>query len=186
MGFHTYDPERAPALEDESRYERVSVEELLGLFDPDPDDGVVDVGSGTGFYTDDVAAHVGTVCGVDVQPEMHVRYREKGVPENVALLAASADALPFRSGRVDAAFSTMTYHEFATPDALAELFRVLVPGGRVGVADWTRAGPGDDGPPLDHRYDVSTAADAFRAAGFDVERATERHRTFALAARKPE
>jgi len=182
MGFHTFPVERADALEDRSRYEHLSVEELLGLLDPDPEDVVADLGSGTGFYTDDVAPHVGRVLAVDVQRAMHERYRSKGVPENVHLLTAVGDALPVRDGALDAVFSTMTYHEFAGEAASAELARVLGPDGRLAIADWSAAGIGADGPPLAERYDAATAAEHLEAAGFTVERAADRRETFVLAA----
>ncbi|WP_139136090.1 class I SAM-dependent methyltransferase, partial [Haladaptatus sp. W1] len=90
---------------------------------------VADLGSGTGFYTDDVAsfgeASNVSVYAVDMQDAMHDYYREKGVPENVALVTATIDDLPFDDDELDAAFSTMTFHEFASEDALAEVGRVL-------------------------------------------------------------
>jgi len=182
MGFHTFPVERADALEDRSRYEHLSVDELLGLLAPDPEDVVADLGSGTGFYTDDVAPHVARVLAVDVQRAMHDRYRTKGVPETVHLLTAVGDALPVRDGALDAVFSTMTYHEFAGEAASAELARVLAPGGRLAIADWSAAGTGADGPPLAERYDAATATDHLEAAGFTVERAADRRETFVLAA----
>jgi len=110
---------------------------------------VADLGSGTGFYTDDVASHVETVYGVDVQAEMHAFYREKGVPENVDLVESDVAVLPFDDGDLDAAFSTMTYHEFASDDAIAELARVIRSDGRLALFDWSAAGDGDHGPPAD-------------------------------------
>ncbi|MFB6184249.1 MAG: class I SAM-dependent methyltransferase [Haloarculaceae archaeon] len=183
MGFHTFDAERAANLNDPARYEYLSVDELLALLTPAPDDRVLDLGSGTGFYTDDVAAHVGSVVGVDVQATMHRRYRARGVPSNVDLVTAEASALPFADGVFDAVFSTMTYHEFADEVALAELRRVLGPDGRLAIGDWTAAGKGARGPPLIERFDAATATDHLRDAGFDVVRAVDRRETFVVAAR---
>lgn len=182
MGFHTFEMERADALEDPSRYEYVSVDELLALFEPA---GIVaDLGSGTGFYTDDVAPYAETVHAVDVQGEMHEFYNEKGAPDNVAFVTAEVADLPFADDALDGAFSTMTYHEFATDEALAELARVLRPGGLVGIADWSAEGDGDAGPPRAERFAASDAREAFTSAGFDVERAAERRETFVLRARR--
>ncbi|PSP82856.1 SAM-dependent methyltransferase [Halobacteriales archaeon QS_1_68_17] len=182
MGFHTFPPERADALDDVSRYRFVSVDELLALFDPGPDQRILDVGSGTGFYTDDVATAAGSVVALDLQQEMGRRYREKGLPGNAAPVTAPVEALPLRTGAVDGAFSTMTYHEFASDAALAELARVLADGARLGVADWTAAGEGRDGPPLDERYAADDAASRLRSHGFAVERAEDRRETFVLSA----
>jgi ubiquinone/menaquinone biosynthesis C-methylase UbiE len=186
MGFHTFDPEGAERLEDPTRYAYLSVEELVALFDPGPDDVVADLGSGTGFYTDDVAPYAGTVYAVDVQPEMHAAYREKGVPANVELTTAAVDDLPFADDQLDGAYSTMTYHEFASEAALAEVARVIAPGGRLGIGDWTATGPGRDGPPTAERFDAAAARAALDDAGFEVERCEDRRETFVAAARLPD
>ncbi|AHG02279.1 S-adenosylmethionine-dependent methyltransferase (plasmid) [Halostagnicola larsenii XH-48] len=181
MGYHTFDASRADKLERAGRrYRFLSAEELLWALSLSPDDTVADLGSGTGFFTDDVAPHAGTVYAVDVQAEMHEYYREKGVPETVDLVTSDVSDLPFDDGAIDVAFSTMTYHEFASEDALAEIRRVLASGGRLVVVDWSATGPGDDGPPVDERYSADEAADALRAAGFDIEYEDTRLETFLL------
>lgn len=45
MGFHTYPVERAPGLEEPSRYRYLSREELLSALDLRGDEQVVDLGS---------------------------------------------------------------------------------------------------------------------------------------------
>ena len=184
MGFHTYDVERADRLEDPDRFRYCSAEELVAALAAPADATVADLGSGTGFYTDVVAARVGRCFAVDVQPEMHDLYREKGVPGNVELVAAGVAALPFEDGALEAAFSTMTYHEYADADALAELARVVRPGGRVVTVDWSATGAGGEGPPTDERFDVGDAASAFGDAGFTVQRAETREETFLLVVRR--
>ena len=217
MGFHTFDPESADRLEDESRYRYCSREELVGALglgsareesaaavDSDPDDEatIADLGSGTGFYTDDVAPFAGEVKAVDVQDEMHELYREKGVPENVELVTADIGDLPFGDGELDAAFSTMTFHEFAGSgseddeggemnastevDAGSEVAvtRVLRDGGRFVVADWTANGDGESGPPVSERYDCDEAVELLENAGFGIVRADERPETFLIIAER--
>jgi ubiquinone/menaquinone biosynthesis C-methylase UbiE len=183
MGFHTFDVDRATELDDPSRYAYLSADELLALFSPGTGDAVADLGSGTGFYTTDVAPYAETVYAVDVQPEMHDLYREKDVPESVSFVTAEVADLPFGDDALDAAFSTMTYHEFAGEAALTELARVLRPGGRLGIGDWTSAGEGAAGPPLEERFDAATAREQLEAVGFDVMRTEDRRETFVLAAR---
>lgn len=183
MGFHTYPIERAPELEDPSRYRYCSREELVGMLALSGDETVVDLGSGTGFYTNDVAPFAKRVYGVDLQEEMHDIYREKGVPENVRLVTADVSDLPFADGECDGAVTTMTYHEFYSEAALAEVRRVLHPEGRFVIVDWSRAGGGEDGPSTDERYDLETTREQLSDAGFTVEEGTERPETFVLVAR---
>lgn len=182
MGFHTYSVERAPELEDPSRYRYCSREELLELLSLDGTQTIVDLGSGTGFYTDDIAPFAERVYGVDVQEEMHEIYREKGVPENVTLATADVADLPLEDGECDAAVTTMTYHEFFSEGALAEVRRVLGPSGRFVIVDWSRAGDGEDGPPVEERYDLETAREQLSEAGFSIEKGAERPETFVLVA----
>ena len=180
VGFHTFDPSGADRLDDVSRFRFCSREELLGWL---PRSGtVLDVGSGTGFYTDEVAPYVDRLVALDVQAEMHAHHRENGVAANVSLVTGDAGSLPFRTGVLAGAFSTMTFHETATEQALTELRRVLAPGGRFVVVDWSSAGTGERGPPLAERFDAEAAGDLLRVAGFSLDCLRERTETFAAVA----
>jgi ubiquinone/menaquinone biosynthesis C-methylase UbiE len=185
MGFHTFDVGRADALEDESRFRFCSREELLGLLGANREQVLLDLGSGTGFYTRELAPHVGRVYAVDVQQAMGARHRAEGVPENVHLVTGAADALPLVTDAVDAAYSTMTFHEFAGESSLAELARVVAPGGRLVTVDWSRTGDGEAGPPREERFGLGRAIELLADAGFAVERATDRAETFVCTARAP-
>jgi SAM-dependent methyltransferase len=184
MGFHTFPVDRADALDDPARYRFCSREELLEMLDVAADAVVADLGSGTGFYTDDVAPFVGTVYGVDVQSEMHDIHRENGVAENVELVAANVDSLPFDDDELDGAYSTMTHHEYASDETMAELARVIRPGGRVVTVDWSATGTGEDGPDPDERFGPEDVREQFEAAGFTVERVHDRPETLAVVARR--
>lgn len=182
MGFHTYPVERAPELDDPSRYRYCSREELLGMLALDGSETVVDLGSGTGFYTDDIAPFAEQVYAVDLQAEMHEIYRKKGVPENVSFVTADVADLPIEDGDCEAAVTTMTYHEFYSEEALAEVKRVLGPEGRFVIADWSAAGSGESGPTTDERYDLASTRTQLEDAGFAVEYGTERPETFVVVA----
>ncbi|WP_340099314.1 class I SAM-dependent methyltransferase [Salinibaculum salinum] len=183
MGFHTFDPERADRLEDATRFRFCSREELLGPLPRGPDATVLDVGSGTGFYTDEIAPFVGRVLALDVQREMHGKYHTKGIPANVSPVTANAESLPLADGTVGGAFSTMTFHESTTPDALAELKRVLTASAPFVVVDWSGDGSGESGPPVEERFDAERARDLLTDAGFTVETDEERSETFRVVAR---
>lgn len=183
MGHHTFDADRAEQLEEaQQRYRQFSAEELLWALSADGDDTVADLGSGTGFYTDDVAPSVGQVYAVDIQEAMHDYYREKGVPDNVDLVTSGIDDLPLETDSLDAAFSTMTYHEFAGEQALRELSRVLHSQGTMVIADWAATGSGSHGPPVDERFSATEAAEALRQHGFKIEFEAVRPETFLLIA----
>ncbi|SEH17912.1 Methyltransferase domain-containing protein [Natronorubrum sediminis] len=196
MGFHTFPVERADKLEDPSRYRFCSREELIEMLgleagtnadadaDADADLVVADLGSGTGFYSRDVAPFVDTLYGVDIQAEMHERHREEGVPETVELVTAGIDSLPFDDGELDGAFSTMTHHEYATAETMAELARVIRTDGRLVTVDWSATGTGDEGPSMDERFGPDEVSRQLEDAGFSVERVHDRPETFAIVAER--
>ncbi|MEY7851096.1 class I SAM-dependent methyltransferase [Natrarchaeobius sp. A-rgal3] len=184
MGFHTFPIDRADALEDPTRYRFCSREELIEMLDVGSDATVADLGSGTGFFTREVAPFVDTVYAVDVQAAMHERHREAGVAENVELLTTEVDSLPFDDSELDAAFSTMTHHEYATDEALLEIARVIRTGGRLVTVDWSASGTGADGPPVDERFGPNEAVNQLEEAGFTVERVHDRPETMAIVVRR--
>ena len=104
---------------------------------------VVDVGCGTGFLVSEMAAVVGEsghLAGVDFSQDMLdvASKRCESLPQ-VTLRQGSADALPLEDASFDAASCTQVL--LYVPDlqkSIAELARVLKPGGRLAVieTDW--------------------------------------------------
>ena len=105
---------------------------------------VLDLGSGAG--TDSlVAAQMvgasGSVTGIDMTPEMLAAARaaaaEMGAG-NVEFVEGEAERLPFGDGSFDVVISNGVIDLIPDKDAVfAELHRVLVPGGRLQLADVT-------------------------------------------------
>lgn len=182
---HTFDPAAADKLEDVIRYRYLSRDELVGALDPTDDDDVIDLGSGTGFYTRDVAPYVGTLRAVDLQSDMHEHFRSVGIPENVEVVTAGVADMPFDDSSLDAAYSTMTFHEIVSDESLAEIRRVLRPGARFVVVDWSKEGEEERGPPREARYGPEEAAHRLAEAGFDVENWSGRPETFLVTATAP-
>ncbi|TQQ79402.1 class I SAM-dependent methyltransferase [Halonotius roseus] len=184
MGFHTFDPAKAARLDDESRYQFCSRDELLGALAAGggADDHLLDLGSGTGFYTTALAPFFDRVSAVDIQPEMHDHFRDNGVPANVSLVESSTDSLPLADSSVDAVVSTMTAHELPLAATLTELRRVLDADGRLVIVDWSAEGRGEAGPPRSERLGAADLRESLTEAGFSVERAEERGETLLIAA----
>lgn len=182
MGFHTFDPEKLEGLADPSRFRYCSREELLQQLPTGPEVRLLDVGSGSGFYTDEIAPSVGEVVALDVQQAMHRAYVDRGLPDGVHPVTADADSLPCRDHSFDAAFSTMTFHESTTERSLAELYRVLESGAPAVIVDWSAGGNGESGPPVSERFDAEEARDLLTDAGFEIRTAAERSETFMIVA----
>lgn len=101
---------------------------------------VLDVGSGPGMLAKEMAEIVGSsgvVSGIDMSEPMISLCRQRCVEQEWAdFQVGHATALPFEAGVFDVAVATQVYEY--VPDvelALAELFRVLRPGGRAFILD---------------------------------------------------
>ena len=111
---------------------------------PQPGDEVLDVGCGPGFYVVDILDIVGangSVTGVDASAAMlAIAGRKAGDRPNVRLLEGEATKLPVGDASVDRAISVQVFEYLSDVDAaLAELMRVVRPGGRVVIwdIDWS-------------------------------------------------
>ncbi|MEU2351090.1 class I SAM-dependent methyltransferase [Modestobacter sp. NPDC049651] len=97
---------------------------------------VLELGAGTGLFTDQLLAAGHEVLAVDPSAEMldQLRARHPQVPTQVG----GAEAVPLADASVDAVVAAQAAHWFDPGPAAAELRRVLRPGGVVGFVWNTR------------------------------------------------
>lgn len=136
---------------------RARLERLLAL---DGSEHALDVGTGAGALAIALAPLVAEVVGVDVDAELLDEARRRSPPAT-AYLEADAVALPFDAGAFDLVGSAGMLHHMPHPDrALAEMARVLRPGGTMLVGDrLATADAGAARPPahVEHAHGPSTA-----------------------------
>lgn len=128
-------------------------ERSFGLLEPRPGAVLLDVGCGTGDDARALAARVapgGRVIGVDASAAMVAEAGRRGAAPGVEFLVADAARLGLPDDEVDGARAERTLQHLERPaGAVAEMARVVRPGGRVVIAepDWATlvADPGDPG-----------------------------------------
>jgi ubiquinone/menaquinone biosynthesis C-methylase UbiE len=94
---------------------------------------VADIGSGKGRFARLVKERypAASVVAVDLAEAMLTH-----VPEGVHRIAASMTSLPIATGSCDAAYATESLeHAVDIPAAVAELARIVKPGGRIAIID---------------------------------------------------
>jgi ubiquinone/menaquinone biosynthesis C-methylase UbiE len=92
---------------------------------------VLDLGAGTGKLTRQLVATGAHVIAVEPGQKMLAQLR-RVVPQAEALLGA-AEEIPLPDSAVDVVTAGQSFHWFRADDALAEIQRVLRPGGGLGL-----------------------------------------------------
>lgn len=136
---------------------------------PDRVARAVDLGAGTGALTRLLTERADEVVAVEPDPRMRQVLAER-VPTAKALEGRGED-IPLPNGSADAVLASSSWHWMEPGATLAEVHRVLVPGGVLGVI-WS--GPDAEGPFLSQAKELlrSSLGDGSRLSGFlgDAER----------------
>jgi SAM-dependent methyltransferase len=158
---------------------------------------VLDLGAGTGKLTRVLAARYARVIAVEPLDELRAILAER-VPE-ADVREGTAEEIPVADAEVDGVFAGQAFHWFANDNAVAEIARVLRPGGVLAVL-WNHAIEPSPLPPdyrarLTQLHDegrpAQTEPDVLARSGFfgdeteeyvDHEQASERENVLAFAA----
>lgn len=165
----------------------------IDALDLRPGSRVLDVGSGPGFVSLALAERVGsqgTVYALDRSADalayLERLQAERGVGQ-IRRFVADAATFDLPGQAVDAALVTMVLHHTDDPAAiLANVHRLLVPGGRAMVAEFHPDGPCEHGPPREERLSEVQVRQWCEAAGFVILeccRQTPEH--YSLSIRRP-
>jgi SAM-dependent methyltransferase len=139
------DPRAAAGFGDADVYERgrpdypdAAVDHAFSVLGLHAGARVLDIGAGTGKLTRSLLARAASV--VAVEPLGGMRARLEALLPQAESHPGTAEDLPLADGAVHAAFVGEAFHWFDTPAALAEIARVVRPGGGLAllwnVARW--------------------------------------------------
>lgn len=130
-------PELAATYEEASTYQFNHGKILIGALDIAAGERVLDIGSGTGrlgAFVADLVGPSGQVVGVDPLPLRVEIAQQKGKGNFEARVGRAEDLTQFGDASFDVVYLNSVFHWVGDkPRALAEIFRVLKPGGRLGL-----------------------------------------------------
>src|SRR5438105_2788387 len=135
------------ALEDRARMPtyRAMFRTLIDLIAPRPGEAILDIGCGAGSLDRLLAQRVGPenlaganpITAIDMNPfwlrEAEALAAEEGLVGAIRFLPGNAEAVPFPDCSFDAVFSVTVLEECDADRAIAEMIRVVRPGGRIGI-----------------------------------------------------
>jgi SAM-dependent methyltransferase len=120
---------------------------------------VLDVGCGTGSLALSLPeiANIASVTGVDLTPDFVEYARARNADPRVGFQLGDARDLPFEDNSFDRAFSLLVLHFIPDAErAVAEMRRVVRPGGTVAAAVWDSYG---GQPHIRMMWDIAAALD---------------------------
>src|SRR5215216_6375260 len=140
---------------------------------------VLDLAAGTGKLTRELVPRFATVIAVEPLDGMRA-VLERVVP-GARAVAGTAEAIPLEDASVDAVVASEAFHWFDPEPAVAEMARVLRPGGGV-AALYNRYVP----PPERWHEELRMVFEAHRLPSDDIDAFDVRPWTQALAAHFPD
>jgi ubiquinone/menaquinone biosynthesis C-methylase UbiE len=173
-----FDQQHAGRLEEPARLEALPPSAVVSLLRLRGAETVVDYGAGTGIYTVAVAEALprGRVIAVEALSRLADMLRTKITPdlaERLEVVEKDDNAVPAADAVADRVLMVdVLHHLYDQPGALAEVVRLLRPGGLFVVVDWgDRERP--VGPPPGHVLGLSAVRDIIREMGLDEIEAHE-------------
>jgi ubiquinone/menaquinone biosynthesis C-methylase UbiE len=141
-----------------------------------PEDDLLEVACGNGYFLRKYASHVHSIAGLDLS-ELAVKLAVKKNQDRVAagtakFVQGEAAQLPWEDNKFSAAISMGSFPGFPKPlDTLKELYRVLRPAGRAVISiEWNAEDGKDHSKEVEkYGYQIWSEADVrnmFKEAGF--------------------
>ena len=167
-----FNPKHHSALSNAEREAQWQPMRLLQNLNIQPNQTVLDLGCGPGFWTLPLAEIVGPqglVWGLDVSQEMLDSLAERHPPAQVCPLLSELPQINLPKTSLDWIWGAFVIHEVEPLSGLiSEIRRVLRPNGQIGLLDWRPDAIHDNGPPRHHRLDPEIVRHALRESGFHL------------------
>jgi len=172
---HKFNPAHKSSLHSQERLASMPPGETLINLGLEKDDIFVDVGCGTGYFTEgavSIISDTSRIYALDTSSEMLEALKERlsdlSVPGLDRLNTVQTAEYDFKVPDNTATFCILSFvlHEVDDKSRfLLEGKRIVQPGGTLAVIEWERK-PTVHGPPMDHRLEKSRVAKWFVETGF--------------------
>lgn len=94
-----------------------------------PEQKVLELGCGEGYFTKEIIKSNATVVAIDISPDLLNKARQNITDSNVKFVEENAYAMSFKDGEFDGVVGSSVLHHLDIERAISEIYRVLLPGG---------------------------------------------------------
>jgi ubiquinone/menaquinone biosynthesis C-methylase UbiE len=108
---------------------------LVNAAGVEPGARVLELGCGTGEYTERIARTGAFLVALDLVPDLLRVAASRALPTTTQLVLGDAESLPFPDSSFDAVVGNAVLHHLRLDSALDEIRRVLRPGGRCAFTE---------------------------------------------------
>ena len=167
------------------------LEQFVEIAKPQPNERLLDLGGGTGRMSNRLMGKVKESVVLDSSHGMLVQARKKGCPR---IVRGRSEELPFSEDSFQIVMCVDAFHHFTGQDrCLAEINRVLAPGGRVFFQDFDAARPSVKAMSIIERllgghsscWRPQELRDGLLSQGFRVSREERERLSYSLLMEKP-
>ncbi len=140
-------------------------------------DTIADFGAGSGYFLRALSLRVGSgkVYACELQKPLVEKISEQARSQHLTNVyplwcdLEEKEGIPIKDGMIDVGILVNVLFLLEDkPTACAEMYRLIRPGGRLMVIDWTDSF-GGLGPVADHVYDETATKSLFESCGFVLE-----------------
>lgn len=170
--MHRFPFENIAKLDSDERRQILPPEKVLSLLNLQPNDVLLDIGAGIGYFTfpaADILSEEGKVLAVDVSEQMIAELKRRAEGRaNITFICADAEQIPLPDEIADKVLMAFVLHEVSNRNrALQEIARLLKIDGIALIAEWEKTdSPG--GPPLEHRISSSEMRELIASSPLEI------------------
>ncbi len=155
-----FDPQKREILNNPERLNVLDPQKIWEFINIKSPHKIVDIGAGTAFITAALSNYApgAHVEAFDIEPVMVDEMSNNlGKYSNITPHLMEENKLPLPDEFADLVWMINLYHELNKPYILLrEIKRVLKPGGKLLIIDWSKKPESEEmGPPIEHRVDES-------------------------------
>lgn len=170
---HIFKPENMNKLDSDERRKSLPPEKVLNFMNIQPNDKLLDIGTGIGYFAIPALKYVGNegkVIAIDLSKDM-LDELQKRLPENtqnIETVLCDADKIILNEKNINKVLMAFVFHEIENKtDYLNQLKQYLVKNGEITIVEWVKTET-PKGPPLNDRISYEELQEFAKKSDYSI------------------